>query len=84
MLSIFLGESLIGFMQLLLLIITFAVIIIFIIQFFRWLYGILFVPKFRISFFKVIIPFFLSVFLFLFIGYVDYLIKDVWQLSLYK
>ena len=82
MINIVVIKSLIGILQILLLVLTISALIIFIIQFFRWLYGFLFAPKFRISIFRVIVPLFLSFVLFLVIGYVDYLIRDVWQVMI--
>ena len=49
MINIVVIKSLIGILQILLLVLTISALIIFIIQFFRWLYGFLFAPKFRIS-----------------------------------
>lgn len=61
--------------QIILLVLTFGFLVFFIVQLFRWIYG-LFSSAHRISIVKVIIPLIIFIVLFFGIAYVDYLIHN--------
>lgn len=72
-------HGIVTLVQLILMILTFGSGITFVVQFFRWLYG-LFVPKSRINFKQVLIAFLAFICMAIVIGVADYYIYRVWQL----
>jgi len=72
-------HSIVTLVQLILMILTFGSGITFVIQCFRWLYG-LFLPKHRIKFTQVFIAFLAFICMVVVIGVADYYVYRVWQL----
>lgn len=75
-------HSVVTLVQLILLILTFGSGLVFIVQLFRWVYG-LFVSNSSIKFVKVFIPFLAFVIMVVVIGFVDYYVYGVWKLHEY-